>query len=128
MWSREAPNKRAMLWATIGLTVAYALYFAVTLPTNTSDAQFFWDALFFWEGLFGGPMAIACILSIFLARVEARIILLGFAVGYSILTALIFYWTFGFEHDAQYQLMLFLIPILGFPSVAVLGLAAIMIR
>ena len=111
-----------MMWATIGLTAAYALFFAVTLPANSPSKV---DALLFWEGLFAGPMMIACILSIFLARVEARIILLGFAIGYSILTALTFYWTFGFEHDAQYQLMLFLIPILGFPFVAVLGLAAV---
>jgi hypothetical protein len=46
----------------------------------------------------------------------------------AILTALIFYSTFGFEHDAGYQLMLFIIPILGFPIVAILGLAAVLIR
>jgi predicted N-acetyltransferase YhbS len=63
-----------------------------------------------------------------LDRLEARIILLGYGVGYSILTALTFYWTFGFEHDAQYQLMLFLIPMFGFPTVAIAGLAAAMIR
>ena len=125
MSPRVAFDKRAMMWATIGLTVAYALFFAVTLPANSPSKI---DALLFWEGLFAGPIMIACIGSILMARVEARIILLGFAVGYSILTAIIFYWTFGFEHDAQYQLMLFLIPILGFPSVAVLGLAAVMIR
>jgi hypothetical protein len=125
MAPRVAFDKRAMMWVTIGLTAAYALFFAVTLPANSHPKV---DALLFWEGLFAGPMMIGCILSILLARVEARIILLGFAIGYSILTALTFYWTFGFEHDAQYQLMLFLIPILGFPSVAILGLAAVMIR
>jgi hypothetical protein len=36
-----------------------------------------------------------------------------------------FYWAFGFEHDAQYQLMLLLIPAVGFPTVAILGLAAL---
>lgn len=125
MWSGLASNKRAMLWATIGLTAAYALFFALTLPANSPSKV---DALLFWEGYFATPMMIAAILSMLIARLEGRIILLGFAVGYSILTALVFYLTFGFEHDAQYQLMLFLIPILGFPCVAVLGLAAVMIR
>jgi hypothetical protein len=114
-----------MMWLTVGLTAAYALFSALTLPANSPSKV---DALLFWEGFFAGPMMIACVLSILMSRIEARIILLGFAVGYSILTALVFYWTFGFEHDAQYQLMLFLIPILGFPAVAILGLSALMIR
>jgi hypothetical protein len=117
-------SKRSMMWLTVGLTAAYALFFALTLPANSPKV----DALLFWEGLFAGPMMIACVLSILMPRVEARIILLVFAVGYSILTALIFYRTFGFERDAQYQLMLFVIPVLGFFGIAVLGLAAVMVR
>lgn len=116
-------RKRRMLWLTVGLTVAYALFFAVTLPKDSPSKL---DALLFWEGTFAGPMMIAAALSILIARVEARITFLGFAVAYSMLTALTFCWAFGFEHDAQYQLMLFLIPVLGFPIVAVLGLAVIL--
>jgi hypothetical protein len=122
MPSRVAISKRTLMWLTVGLTVAYVLFFAVTLPEDSPSKM---DALLFWEANFAGPMIIACALSIVIARLEARITFLGFAAGYSILTALTFYWTFGFEHDAQYQLMLFLIPLLGFPIVAVLGLAVV---
>ena len=125
MLARLIASKRSLMWLTVGLAAAYALFFALTLPANSPSKV---DALLFWEGYFASPMMIAAFLSMLIARLEGRIILLGFAVGYSILTALVFYLTFGFEHDAQYQLMLFLIPILGFPCVAVLGLAAVMIR
>ena len=120
---RAILSKRSMMWLTVALTAAYALFFALTLPAN-SPSKF--DALLFWEGIFAGPMMIASVLSILMTRVDARIILLGFAVGYSILTASVFYWTFGFEHDAQYQLMLFLIPLLGFPMIVVVGLAVVL--
>jgi hypothetical protein len=110
-----------MMWLTVGLTAAYALYFALTLPADSPSKV---DALLFWEGLFAGPMMIACVLSILMARVEARIVLLGFAIVYSILTALIFYWTFGFEHDAGYQLTLLFIPPIGYLGVVSAGLSA----
>ena len=38
-----------MMWATIGLTAAYALFFAVTLPESSPSKV---DALLFWEGYF----------------------------------------------------------------------------
>ena len=122
---RAISGKRTTMWLTVGLTAAYALFFAVTLP-DESQSKF--DALFFCEGLFAGPMMIACVLSIVMARLEARIALLGFAVGYSILTALIFYWTFSFEHDAGYQLMLLCIPPIGYLGIVAVGLSAAFIR
>jgi hypothetical protein len=122
MWP-QAKSHRGMMWVTVGMTAAYALTMALVLYSPHSPSKV--DDLLFTEELFGGPMAIACIFSILMARIEARRILLAFGIGYSILTAAIFYWTFGFEHDAQYQLMLLLIPTLGFPSVAILGLAAL---
>ena len=116
-------GNRSMMWLTLGLTAAYVLFFAVTLPEDSLSKL---DALLFWEGVFAGPMMISAALSIAIARIEARITFLGFAAGYAILTAATFYWTFGFEHDAQYQLTLFLIPVLGFPFIAVLGLAVVL--
>lgn len=71
---------------------------------------------------------IACVLSLLMARVEARIVFLGFAVVYSIFTALMFCWTFGFEHDAGYQLVLLLIPPIGYVGVVAAGLSAAFVR
>jgi len=117
-------SRRSITWLTVGLAAAYALFFAVTLPADSPKVE----ALLFWEGLFTGPMMIACVLSVLLARVEARIILLGFAIAYSILTALIFYSVFGFEHDAGYQLALLIIPPIGYLGVVAAGLSATFIR
>jgi hypothetical protein len=36
----------------------------------------------------------------------------------------VFYSTFAVEHDAQYQLALFFIPLIGFPTVAIAGAIA----
>ena len=70
-------------------------------------------------------MLIAAVLSLLLSRRAARMGLLVFALGYSALTAIVWYSTFSGEHDAQYQLALLVIPMIGFPCVAVVGLAAL---
>lgn len=125
MWVGASRRKRNMMWLTFGLTAVYALFFALTLPEDSPSKG---DALLFWEGLFAEPMMIACVLSTLMARFEARIVLLGFAVAYSIATALIFYWTFGFEHDAGYQLALLAIPPIGYLGIVAAGLSAAFIR
>jgi len=125
MWVERSCSKPRLMWLTVGMTAAYALFFAVTLPEDSPSKV---DALVFWESLFAGPMLIAGVLSILMARVEARIVLLGFAVAYSIVTALMFYWAFGFEHDAGYQLALLLIPPIGYLGVVAAGLSAFFIR
>jgi hypothetical protein len=124
---RVKPNDRNMMWLTVGVTAAYAVILALGFNRSAAAPSKAFE-LVCWEGLFAGPLIVASILAILTARVEARIVLLGFAVGYSILTAIIFYWTFGFEHDAQYQLLLLLIPMFGFPSVVGAGLIAATIR
>lgn len=121
MATRVTSNKQVTVWATLVLTAAYALFFAASIHGSIADT-------FIWEGLFAGPMVIGCFLSIALSRAKSRIVLLGFAIVYSILSALIFYWTFGAERDAQYQLTLLLIPALGFPLVCVFGIVAAMSR
>jgi hypothetical protein len=124
MWVDAIRNGRSAMWLTVVLTAAYALFFAVMLPAGSPKV----DALVFWEGMFAGPMMIAGVLSILQARVQARVILLGFAVAYSILTALTFYSVFGFEHDAGYQLELLLIPPIGWLGIVAAGLSAAFIR
>lgn len=105
-----------MMWVTIALTAAYVLFFATITQGNIAE-------ILFSEGLFAEPMIIGCIISVALCRAQPRIILLGFAIGYSVLSALIYLWTFSGEGDAQYQLWLLLIPAVGFPSVVALGFA-----
>jgi ABC-type cobalamin transport system permease subunit len=116
-----------MIWLTVSLTAAYALIIAIAFQPAAGASSKAFDLLVS-EVLFAGPLIATCILSILMARVGARNILLFYAVAYSILTAITFYWTFGFEHDAQYQLMLLLIPMFGFPSVVAAGLIAAMTR
>ncbi|GAC1590791.1 MAG: hypothetical protein NVS3B5_22730 [Sphingomicrobium sp.] len=106
-----------MLRLTIVLTVTYTL--AVAIRGNGQMAE-----KLIGEALFAGPMVIGCIMSIGFSGAKPRLILLCFAIAYSTMSALTFVWTFGFERDAQYQLILLLIPALGFPSVGVFGLAA----
>jgi hypothetical protein len=127
MWPQTTLRARRLMWLSVGLTAAYALVMAFLLypppyvPSKGED-------LLMTQAVFTGPIMISNILAMLMRRVEARVTLLGFGIGYSILTALIFYSTFGFEHDAGYQLMLFLIPILGFPAVGIAGLTAVFVR
>jgi hypothetical protein len=124
---RMMPDKQSVIWLTCGVTAVYTLIIALAFhPSADVPSKAF--ELLFWEGLFAGPVVVASILSISVARVKTRRILLVFVVSYSILTATVFYWTFGVEHDAQYQLMLLLVPLIGFPSVMIAGLAGIMTR
>lgn len=113
---RAAFNEQVAMRVTIALTAGYVLFFAVTTQGNIAD-------ILSSEGLFAGPMIIAYAMSIVFCRAKPRIILLGFAAGYSMLSALIYLWTFSGEGDAQYQLWLLLIPAIGFPSIGALGIA-----
>src|SRR2546428_597079 len=107
MSPRVIVDKRFMLWATLGLAAAYASFIALSprLPSESDE----WLLLLFGEGLFAGPMLIAAVLSLLLSRRAARMGLLVFALGYSALTAIVWYSTFSGEHDAQYQLALLVI-------------------
>lgn len=113
--------------AIVGLAAAYVLIVAVVL-FYTSDAGSKADGVLFGEAFFAAPMMIAYALARWMIGVEARRVILGFEVGFSVLTLAIFYLTFSGEHDAQYQLALLLIPLFGFPSVVVAGLIAARLR
>jgi hypothetical protein len=108
------------------LTAAYVVVMALVFSTGSTNSTV--EGVLFGEILFAGPMVIAYALSIWMRRVEAHRVLLAFQVGFSILTAIIYNWTFAGEHDAQYQLTLLFIPLIGFPAVAIAGLAAAFAR
>ena len=106
------------MWAILGLTAAYmlTLMFAI-LPSSASE-------LLVLECIFAGPMMIACVLAMVMARPEARRVILGFQVAYIFATLIIFISTFSGERDAQYQLQLLLVPLVGFVGVTVAGVLA----
>jgi hypothetical protein len=124
MQLRAIFDARGVLRVTVGLTAAYVLAIALFVYTGDGDPSFRVAALGFFEALFGTPLMIACGLAIWLNSVQARRILLGFAVGYIIFTLAVFYSTFTGEHDAQYQLLLFQIPMIGFPALLIVGVIA----
>ena len=105
------------------LSVAYVLTIAlimIWLPGSASKAQ----SVLFGEALFGAPMIIANVLAKWLDKVEARRVLFVFGVGFVVFALATIYSTFSGEPEAQYQLLLLLIPAVGFPSVAVAGAIA----
>src|SRR4051812_38688161 len=124
MQLRTILDARDSLRVTIALTVASFLAMALFVYTSGGDPSFRVEELGFFEALFGTPLLIACGLTLWLDSVQARRIFLGFAVGYSIFTLDVFCSTFTGEHDAQYQLLLFQIPIIGFPALLIVGVIA----
>ncbi len=106
-----------------GLTVACVLIMAATMA-HISDAGAKMSGVAFGEALFSTPMIIACLLSLVMRRTEPRRVLLTFEIAFSILTLLVFVNTFAGEHDAQYQLALLFIPLIGFPGVVIAGVIA----
>ncbi|MDR3572197.1 MAG: hypothetical protein P4L81_08525 [Candidatus Pacebacteria bacterium] len=78
----------------------------------------------FAEAAFALPMIIAFFLALIFRGVEARRSLLFFEIGFSIFSILVFVRTFTGEHDAQYQLAVLVIPLIGFPAVVIAGVIA----
>ena len=106
------------MWAILGLTVAYMLTLVFAFPpSNALD-------LLIGECMFAGPMMIACALAMVMTRTEAHRVILGFQVAYILATLIISISTFSGEQDAQYQLQLLLIPLVGFVGVTVAGVLA----
>lgn len=109
------------LTAVYALAIAVAFYPSAYVPEKGQE-------LLFTEAVFSGPILLAVILSILMRRVEARRTMVVFQVGYIFITFAICYLTFAGEHDAQYQLALLFIPLIGFPGVVVAGLVAALAR
>jgi len=100
--------------ASIALTSAYVLAMVLLPHLPEPDLRIEVEMLLFGEALFAGPMVIASILSILMRRVEPRRLIVGFQTAYVVITFMTFLSTFSGEHDAQYQLELLLIPLLGY--------------
>lgn len=111
-------HNRSTIWAIVGLTVAYML--ALGFAFRISSIPDFLGL----ECMFAGPMIIACVLAMVMTRPKARRVILGFQVAYIFATLIISISTFSGERDAQYQLQLLLIPLLGFLGVTVAGVLA----
>jgi hypothetical protein len=127
MWSRVACNTRAMMWVSFGLSAAYAIAAALVFyPGPDLSPKGEW--LLLAEGMFAGPMIIASALSILMRRLGARQAIAGFQVGYIVITLMLSYSTLTGEHDAQYQLALLFIPLVGFIGIAATGLITAFVR
>ena len=121
-------DTRLIMRANLCLTIGYLVFILLFLTGAPFNLELILVALALLA-LFGGPMMIGCFLSSRLNRPRSRLILFVFAAGYSILTTLIFFWTFyGPEHDAQYQLYTLIIPMFGYPGIAITGLASAVFR
>ena len=103
-----------MMWASIALTAAYVLAVALLPHLPEPDRRTEVEMLLLGEVLFAGPMIIASGLSILMRGSEARRVIVGFQVAYILITLATFHSTFSGEHDAQYQLELLLIPVVGY--------------
>lgn len=127
MWMGTIPQARSLLRVSLALTAVYALAIAVAFYPSAYVPEK-GQELLFTEAVFSGPILLAVILSILMRRVEARRTMVVFQVGYIFITLAICYLTFAGEHDAQYQLALLFIPLIGFPGVVVAGLVAALAR
>ena len=112
-----------MLRAITGLTAAYVIVLAIVM-FQLSDAGSRASGIGFGEAMFASPMIVAYVVSLFVKSAEDRRVMFVFEVIFSVFSAVIFWSTFARESDAQYQLALFIIPLIGLPSVAIAGMIA----
>jgi len=110
--------------AIIGLTAGYALAIAIAFSAFITSSEPTISNVLFGEAAFALPMIISSILALVIRRVNAHRILLVFEIIFSILSVVIFVSTFIGEHDAQYQLALLFLPLIGFPAVVIAGAMA----
>jgi hypothetical protein len=113
-------GRQRTLGAIVGLTAAYVLALAVW----SYEPEMGVGSVLIGEGLFGVPMIIACGLSLWLDSVGARRTLLTFVIFYVLFSFATYYSVFTGEEDAQYQLLLLQVPVIGFPLLVVAGVAA----
>jgi len=106
--------------AIFALTSAYVI--AIAIAVSSSDSTI--GIVLIGEAVFALPMIIGCGLASIIRQENARLILLVFEIGFSIFSLLIFIVTFTGEHDAQYQLALLIVALVGFPSVVISGAVA----
>jgi len=109
--------------AITALTVGYIVIMTVTMFHGV-DARSNINAIVIGDALFSSPILISYFVSRCLKHSQALKVMLLFGVAYSLFSLLVFCATFVGEHDAQYQLLLLLIPAVGLPAVAIAGAVA----
>lgn len=107
------------------LTAILAVLYTLTVVAvfGKDNAQNL-GAFFFGFALFTSPLLLSGLIAAFLRSSVACRLMSGFSSAFCILALAMFAWTFGPEHDAQYQLALLLIPIVGIPSAITVGMIA----
>jgi hypothetical protein len=113
-----------MMRAITGLTAAYLIVLAIVM-FQLSPAGSRTSGIAIGEAMFASPIIISYVVSILVNSVEDRRVMLVFDVLFSVFAAVIFVTTFAREGDAQYQLALFIIPLIGLPTVAIAGMISI---
>ncbi len=115
----EASASRAINRLTIGYIVIIA-----ALMAYSSEGGWKIIGIMFGETAFALPMVIAGQMFSWFKRERARRLILLFIVAFPIFSAIEFYMTFAGSRDAQYQLVLLLIPMIGFPAILATGIVA----
>lgn len=115
---------RGLMRLLTAVTIAYVLIIAVLFLFYISGPGPKADDVLLGEAVFASPVMIAYALSMWLNSVQARRVLLGFELAFALFALLIFYQTFSNDEEAQYQLLLLQIPMLGFPGLVIAGAVA----
>ncbi len=110
--------------AVTGLTTAYVFVIAIVFSVFITSSGSTISNVAFAETAFALPMIIAFFLASIFRGARSRRSLLYFAIGFSIFSLLVFVRTFTGKHDAQYQLAVLAIPLIGFPAVVIAGVIA----
>jgi hypothetical protein len=110
--------------AITGLMTVYVVATAIAFSVFITSSDSTISNVIFAESAFALPMVIACFLGLIFRGATARRSLLFFEIGFLIFSLLVFISTFAGEHDAQYQLAVLVIPLIGFPAVAIAGVIA----
>lgn len=106
------------------LNAAYVVSMALLPHLPEPDLRMEVEMLLFGEALFAGPMIIGSGLSVLMRRVEARGAIVGCQLAYILITLVTFHSTFSGEQDAQYQLELLLIPLIGYGGILCVAVLA----
>lgn len=113
--------------ATTGITVGYVILVAALMMYG-SEAGSRVSGVFLGEIFFSSPMLAGWLVARMIKRPNSRSIMLVFLIGYALVSALTYYGILTGEHDAQWQLSFFLIPMAGFAAVVIFGAVAFMWR
>jgi CHASE2 domain-containing sensor protein len=115
---------RGLVRLLTAVTVVYVLIIAGIFLFFISSFGPKIDDVLLGEAVFASPVIIAYGLAMWFNSVPARRTLLGFDVAFALFSWLIFHQTFSNDEEAQYQLLLLKIPMIGFPCLLMAGALA----